>query len=189
MTTIVSTVKKVAKDGSFGNFTIDPNSVSATRALSLSIDSRWLPAVLGSVISLVLIILVVILIIFIARKFKANRVHDPTDSDAPTVYSPTGSKQQMFWQQRSQAMPEELSERYERQRMTVVSKAMKHVEHIDWSVMRHFAHRNTSRPGDMLHHDSRAPGQQRRGDEWVSVMDARASPLTYLVHSHPLYSS
>ncbi|KAK2158335.1 hypothetical protein NP493_1807g00024 [Ridgeia piscesae] len=162
MTTIVSTVKKVAKGGSFGNFTIDPNSVSAT-------NSRWLPAVLGSVISLVLIILVVILIIFIARKVKANRVHDPTDADAPTVYSPTGSKQQMFWQQRSQAMPEGLnvSERYERQRMNVVSKAMKHAEHIDWSVMRNFAQRNVSRPGDMLHRDSRAPRQQRRGDEWI----------------------
>ena len=48
--------------------------------------------------------------------------------------------------------------------------------------MRNFAQRNVSRPGDMLHRDSRAPGQQRRGDEWVSVMDARASPLTNLLH-------
>ena len=42
----------------------------------------------------------------------------------------------------------------------------------DWSVMRNFAQRNVSRPGDMLHRDSRTPRRQHRGDEWVSVMGA-----------------
>ncbi|KAK2159628.1 hypothetical protein NP493_1693g00033 [Ridgeia piscesae] len=149
-------------NGKMGSFEVNAESIQFS-------DSRWLPAVLGSVISLVLVILIVILTIFTVRKFRKRRDHNSAESDATTIYSPTGAKRPMFWQQRSQAMPEGLnvSERYERQRMDVVSQAMKDAKHIDWSVMRNFAHRNVSQPDDMLHRDNRTSRRQNGGDEWA----------------------
>ena len=48
------------------------------------------------------------------------------------LYSPTFSKRQMFWQKRNPTMPDEshVAQRYNRQRMTAVSKALANTPNI-----------------------------------------------------------
>ncbi|KAI0228348.1 hypothetical protein LSAT2_021172 [Lamellibrachia satsuma] len=132
----------------------------------------WLPVVLGTILSVVLLVLVVILVIFTVRKFRETKLRrwesSDDEDDITKHYSPTATKQQRLWQERAPTMPPVdpaalQRERYDRQRLNVISRAMSKVANIDWSVMRNFAQRNPGQQGDMLHRSAPA---RRGNDVW-----------------------
>ncbi|KAI0207726.1 hypothetical protein LSAT2_007708 [Lamellibrachia satsuma] len=135
------------KQVDLGSFTVSGEGPPVVKGI------LWLPIVLGTVLGLVLLVLVFILVIFIVRKVRAHRQSDSSDNDTTVNYSPTLTKRPMFWQARSPTMPvhPDTNERYEEQRMNVISRAMIHARNIDWSVMRNFAHRNIGKKDDLLH--------------------------------------
>ncbi|KAK2162839.1 hypothetical protein NP493_1501g01000 [Ridgeia piscesae] len=102
-------------------------------------DFPWLPVVLGAVVSVVFVVLVVILVIFTVskvRRAKLRRRRSFDDDQVSAPYSPTATKRNMLWQEGKPSMPPLdpgaiQRDRYERQRMGMVNRAMSKVAHID----------------------------------------------------------
>ncbi|KAK2162838.1 hypothetical protein NP493_1501g01077 [Ridgeia piscesae] len=140
------------EDFKIKGFDVDRSSIRMS-------DFPWLPVVLGAVVSVVFVVLVVILVIFTVskvRRAKLRRRRSFDDDQVSAPYSPTATKRNMLWQEGKPSMPPLdpgaiQRDRYERQRMGMVNRAMSKVAHIDWGMMRKFAQRNGGRQGDMLH--------------------------------------
>ncbi|KAI0218876.1 hypothetical protein LSAT2_029447 [Lamellibrachia satsuma] len=160
-------LKKILLDFKIRGFDVDRNSIRMSGPVF-----PWLPVVLGTILSVVLLVLVVILVIFTVRKFREAKLRrwesSDDEDDVNKHYSPTATKQQRLWQERTPTMPPVdpaalQRERYDRQRLNVISRAMSKVANIDWSVMRNFAQRNPGQQGDMLHRSAPA---RRGNDVW-----------------------
>ncbi|KAK2162840.1 hypothetical protein NP493_1501g01086 [Ridgeia piscesae] len=123
------------EDFKIKGFDVDRSSIRMS-------DFPWLPVVLGAVVSVVFVVLVVILVIFTVskvRRAKLRRRRSFDDDQVSAPYSPTATKRNMLWQEGKPSMPPLdpgaiQRDRYERQRMGMVNRAMSKVAHIvSWS--------------------------------------------------------
>ncbi|KAI0228672.1 hypothetical protein LSAT2_020864 [Lamellibrachia satsuma] len=156
-------------DFMIGGFNVDRDSIRLSDKTFGGTGSSvpWLAVVLGTILSVVLLVLVVILVVFTVRKFRHAKLRhrESEDDDVSTVYSPTAMRRQMLWQEKKPTMPPVdaaalQQNRYDRQQMNVISRAMDKVVNINWNIMRN---RNPGQQGHMLHWNAPA---QRRNDVW-----------------------